>query len=272
MRPLRRSLLGLLLLAGALVRADPVREAWELAARMDFGEARARFERLAAEAGPRQPEARFGLAMCLLSAPPITAAGQQRAETLLRSLAAGDPAGTFAIQAEYFLARCLIVHRRSPDLPGAYRGFDALARRAPDHPAGQMALLEAAMIDLYHPQSDLADADRIAAWRERFETLRDPATRRSALTILGDACVRLTEDASLAARLYAQAASLGFARADYKSMILFRVARFAEKAGDNALALEHLARWRREFAGRGYGPVVDAWEARLRRPSAEPQP
>lgn len=238
---LRRRLLAAWLLAGTVAAAHAdLGEAWQKITLVDFAGAAADFAHLATSSDPATArEARYGRAIALLNAPPITPASLREAEQLLASIPP-SPQDELALAARFYLARLAHRHQRPADLATARQRYAALAADASQSFFGQYALVEAALLDLYAQPLTPAIEPRVLAWYERGRTVTDPALRRNFLRNLGLALTRGDGSPATALRLEQEIVALNFSRQDMRRFALLRVYLLAESVGDRAAQIQAL--------------------------------
>lgn len=204
-------------------------EAWKELESLREREALAGFE----QAGD-DPLAKLGTAVALINLQPKTEANLDRAQAILEQLE--DRPDLPGVLAGYFLARLPQVHRRQKQPDEAVRRYQKLLAEHPEHPFGQLALVQIALIKI---RSAKEDADRASLLQELSASGREltfpPAVRDFHLA-LADAYAdwRISEKESLGHLLTAYES--GAVTGNVLATLLVRIGEISRKQGDFAQA------------------------------------
>jgi len=260
---------GPLLLRGAINEHAALIQAWEATTLTDFGAAVQKFKPLITAHDPTVArQARYGLAINLLNAPPTTESSRNQAARLLTEVvAAGNPSDELTLASRYHLARIDQSHRLTPNYPRALAAYLALAEDHPESWWGQLALQKAALIDLFSTPPGEDYRERCHAWWARLDAFHDPVVRRGFAYLMGDAFMRVLRDPVGALTCYLEAEALQLSRHDLRALMLMRTALLSRELGHTAEAVVRLRRYIAEFPQTGHGPelqrIVNHLEAQL---------
>lgn len=266
-----RLLVPLLLAILAPARADEPApgpaDPWDQTAFGLFKDAHRAFAALPAA----DPEARFGEAVTLLNLQPKTDANLDRAETLLRALAARGPADDLSIAARYYLARIPHVHRARPDTARALAGYRELAALGSPHPLAQRAVVLAGLLELHEPRISVEErAARHRRVAAAADALADSAARRDLHLVLADVALRQNLGDETVLRHLLAADEAGIARAVTLRDSWLRTAEVARRSGRPEIAVRYYRRFLEQFQSDPRRLAVEERLAALLPPPASP--
>jgi hypothetical protein len=219
--------------------------AWELAALSLHTDAARGFRSLAAGAAPSE-EARFGMAIALLTAQPKTPANIAQAEAILDELSdsARDP--ELRVAAQYYRARIEQAHRFVPDFAAASIRYRALMEASPESVFGQLAALKWCLLELYRfPDEEFEQRfEEVGALEAMFSI---PEMKKDFHLSIAQARLRSERRDALALRHLRLAADLGVQREHARANALAGVVNLAHELGELEVARQYGQAFLQEF-------------------------
>jgi len=219
-------------------------DAWRDAAGFLIDEANRIFAETKASSEDQEIERTLGEALTLLNIQPRTASNLERAEGMLKKMAAKE--GRAGVFARYFLARIYEMYSEPPRTDEARAMYQELLRSGGDDPMAERAASALVLMEIYENVSPGERARRFEALETMAGTLKSPSGLRAYHLNMGNGYLYFPKMEGSARKAFDHlmaADRIGITRWQVESMTWIAIGQLAERLGEKELAITYYQRF-----------------------------